>query len=129
MKKIWKPVVIDMRGQKTEYPYTISNYGEIKNRHGRALKSFLRGKRKGVYPCVDLYLRGEGSAGRYRVDVHRLVAFHFVPNPDNKPEVNHLDLNNMNYRADNLEWCTRQENEMHKHFMLGTGEFHNKEGV
>ena len=42
--------------------------------------------------------------------VHRLVALHYVPNPDNKPNVNHLDCNRMNNEATNLEWCTQQEN-------------------
>jgi len=104
----------------SEFPYLVNRMGKVKSEiTGKILKPFLRGKKKGTYPCVDLYLYGE----RHRIDVHRLVALLFIPNPEDKPEVNHLDLDHMNYRADNLEWCTREENEAHKRFMTETENF------
>lgn len=100
----------------TKFPYFINEKEQIKNKKGEILRPFLRGKRKGIYPCVDLYK----NKTRYRIDVHRLVALMFVPNLENKSEVNHLDLNCKNYNRKNLEWCTRSENEAHKNFMTFT---------
>lgn len=56
--------------------------------------------------------------------VHRLVALTFIPNPDNKPQINHIDSNPSNNKIDNLEWCTRSENMLHA-FRFG---FHSHEG-
>lgn len=58
------------------------------------------------YELVDLYSNGRRSTRR----VHRLVANAFLPNPDNMPEVDHLDGNKTNNSADNLEWVSTKEN-------------------
>ncbi len=61
------------------------------------------------YKVVGLYIGGKQKQFR----VHRLVATAFIPNPENKPFVNHIDGNKANNDVSNLEWCTQKENVNH----------------
>lgn len=66
------------------------------------------------YKKVLIRDNGQGRT----VFVHRLVALAFVPNPDNKPQVNHKDGNKTNNRPENLEWVTLDENMRHRSKVL-----------
>lgn len=84
--------------------YSVSNYGEVRNnKTGRLMKPI---KNEKGYLRVGLTNNGKLKCMR----VHRLVAQAFIPNPDNKPEVNHIDFNKENNCVSNLEWVTNQEN-------------------
>ena len=86
--------------------YEVSESGIVRNaRTGKILKQ------KQNYGYMYVALQIDGKAHQRRV--HRLVALAFIPNPDNKSEVNHIDGNKANNHISNLEWCTPSENLKH----------------
>lgn len=97
--------------------YYITDTGDAYSRNpynnptGRIKKLKLRHDTNGY---VSVTLSGQRS---YRV--HRLVAEAFLPNPENKPEVNHIDGNKQNNNVSNLEWVSKSENAIHSHNVLG----------
>lgn len=84
--------------------YQISNTGLIRNEE-KILSPFDNNG----YDRIQL-INGDKKQKKL---IHRLVAEHFIPNPGNKPQVNHKDLNTKNNDVDNLEWVTNQENVQH----------------
>lgn len=102
MQEIWIPI-------KYCSDYQISNFGRVKSlkRGGERLLRLSHTK-DGYVKCG---LTINGCACRFRVN--RLVAEHFIPNPYNKPTVNHKDGNKDNNRVDNLEWATLSEQMKH----------------
>ena len=95
--------------------YQISSDGDVRSLDrfdgirvvkGRNIKPNL--KQNGY---LQVGLRKEGK--RKWFSIHRLVAIHFIENPENKPQVNHIDCNKQNNHVDNLEWVTSQENFAH----------------
>jgi len=107
MKEIFKKL--------KNYPnYSISNFGNIINdNNGRLLKIRL----SNGYNRVRLYDKNVGK----NYFVHRLVAEYFLPNPDNKPQINHIDGNKLNNHISNLEWNTHSENQLHRVNILNKG--------
>lgn len=91
--------------------YQVSSYGRLKSfKKDTAGKILSLVNKKGGY--FSIVLEAKGAKIRY-ARMHVLVAEAFVPNPNNLPEVNHMDFNKQNTRADNLEWTTRKNNQSH----------------
>lgn len=114
--EIWK----DIKGY--EGYYQISNFGRVKSldrivkRNSKFGNLHLKEKilvptsDKDGYLCVMLHRKNKVIRS---VKVHRLVANHFIPNPENKSTVNHKDGNKINNNINNLEWATRSEQTQH----------------
>jgi len=92
MKELWVSV--------SDIPeLMVSNYGKIKYATGKQLAIRYNG---GFYPYVTV--KGK------QLLIHRIVAKEFIPNPDNKPYVHHIDENRSNAKSYNLMWVTPREN-------------------
>ena len=89
------------------FPYLVCETGDVKN---QATKRILK-KRidKSGYERVILY---DGCGGYKNKQIHRLVAEAFIPNPDNKPQVDHIDCVRTNNVVNNLRWVTFRENNL-----------------
>lgn len=97
-REIWK----DVEGY--EGLYQISSKGRVFSLHTNKI---LRASPDNYgYPIVRLSKHGQMKT----ITVHRLVAKAFLPNPDNKKEVDHIDANRSNNNVKNLRWTTRREN-------------------
>jgi hypothetical protein len=89
--------------------YLIGNNGEVYNKQTQYSKKPTSNYSGKGYLYVDLY----NGNKRKRKYIHRLVAEAFIPNPQNKPYINHIDGDTHNNLVENLEWCTPLENVEH----------------
>lgn len=89
--------------------YWVSNYGEIRNNKGTVLS-----KCKSLNGYLNVYLSKENGRS-VNTSISRSVAIAFIPNPENKPHVNHIDRIKTNNHVSNLEWVTRSENMLHSY--------------
>lgn len=110
--------------------YEVSSLGRVKSlsrvkrwsHHGKSGKFLSKGlvlkqiKTRTGYPQVTL----KSDSNTYRIfHIHRLVALAFIPNPQNKPQVNHKNGVKNDNRVENLEWVTVSENTKHGYDVLG----------
>ena len=93
---LWKPI-------KDYEHYQVSDCGDVMNSKGKILKFQ---KNKNGYLQISLW----ANSKRKTFNVHRLVAETFIPNSENKPQVDHIDNNTINNNISNLRWVTSSEN-------------------
>lgn len=96
--------------------YEISNTGVVRSFKRKSIKNLKPLKLPTGYLCVDLCKDTPVVTKPHLI--HRLVAIHFLDNPYNKTQVNHIDGDKSNNNVNNLEWCTAKEN-MHHSFKSG----------
>lgn len=110
MEEVWKAV------KGYEGLYEVSNSGKVRTlphtTNGITVPSTeLKTSMHKSHRYIRLRLYKNGESKDYML--HRLVAQAFVPNPCNKPQINHIDGDRANNSASNLEWCTQAENNRH----------------
>ena len=115
--EIWKPI------KGFEGIYEVSNLGRVKSLM-RFSKKVIHGNVFMTTECImkthmvnsgymKVGLKLPGTRLAKQCTIHRLVAIAFIPNPENKDQVNHIDGIKTNNTIDNLEWVTRSENQIH----------------
>lgn len=90
---------------KRNQNYSINRLGEVRNDKTGQIKKVYINKENG-YKTVDLYCNNQST----KVTLHRLLAEAFIPNPDNKPCIDHKDGNRQNNSISNLRWASYSEN-------------------
>ena len=106
--------------------YQVSNFGRVKSlqrvikvKHPTGCTYTKRWLCRILKPVKDTNGYSVVSLGKHnRKLIHRLVAEAFIPNPENKPHINHIDGNKTNNFLENLEWATVSENALHSHRVL-----------
>ena len=104
--------------------YFVDEKGNVYSNKSGEIKQ-LKPIKFGKYLGVNLYDRTIEGIRKFKLySIHRLVAQTFIPNPEGKATVNHIDGNKYNNSVENLEWATYKENSQHAYDVLDVGKNH-----
>ncbi len=110
--EIWKPV------PGFEGKYEVSSFGGVRSVDQTIYRKSTPARWKGKSLVITKDGCGYPKTGLGRGNqfkIHRLVALAFIPNPENLPEIDHIDTDKANCRVDNLRWCSHRDNSVHRH--------------
>lgn len=115
-KEVWKPLVVFEGG------YEVSSFGRLRSIERIVDYGWKKAKRPSKILSLRcgkwgyLYTTLSLNKVRKTLKIHRMVATTFIDNPENKPQVNHIDGDKSNNNISNLEWCTAKENVNHAYY-------------
>jgi hypothetical protein len=116
IEEIWKPII------GWEDTYQVSSWGRVRSLprivksrspNGRLMKGKIRTPNLRSHGYIQFNLYDKENKKFKAKNLHRIIAEAFIPNPENKKCINHIDANPSNNALSNLEWCTHQENVSH----------------
>lgn len=100
-KELWKQI------SGIDGEYYISSWGRVKNKDDKILKQ------NRWFEYLEIQFKVKGKKKHFKI--HRLVAEAFIPNPENKKQINHIDGITIHNEVSNLEWVTNKENMERRH--------------
>lgn len=115
--EIWKDIHIP------NYEYQVSNLGRVRSKNRKVSNHTGIVEKKSQIMKPHINYKGyaicciSNKNKKKNISIHRLVAIAFIPNPNNYPQINHIDGNKQNNCVNNLEWCNNSLNQLHAYKM------------
>lgn len=105
-----------MEEWKDYHRYTVSSMGRVRSLYGKGDKMLRPYVDKDGYECLKLHNVSGSDTKKTRISVARMVALAFIPNPENKPTIDHINRIKTDNRVENLRWATTLEQNNNRHY-------------